>query len=148
MENKIDPLVEWAVWGHLDSKTDLELLLLKGHLLLEIIMRTILERNEVIDCEDYSFHRKIIAFEKIDFLDIDKKLFLISCLKDINKLRNKIAHDFYFKIEDGEFESWSNIILKNLEGKKFTKYTFRTKIVHSFSILSINILQLENKKKK
>ena len=148
MENNIELLVEWAVWGHLDSKVDLELLLLKGHLILEIIIQTVLKRNDITECEDYSFNRKIIAFEKIDFLDIDKKLFLISCLKDINKLRNKIAHDFYFKIEDGEFESWSNIILKNLEGTKFTKYTFRTKIVHSFSILSINILQLENKKKK
>ena len=60
MKNKIDPLVEWAVWGHLDSKTDLELLLLKGHLLLEVILDTTLERNNIKDYNNYSFYRKLI----------------------------------------------------------------------------------------
>ncbi len=32
--NQIDPLFEWAVFGHLDRETNLELILLKGHLLL------------------------------------------------------------------------------------------------------------------
>lgn len=142
MKNKIDPLVEWAVWGHLDSKTDLELLLLKGHLLLEVILDTVLERNSVTDYNNYSFHRKIITLEKLDFEDKVKKYFIISALKNINKLRNKVAHEFHFDISNGDFELWSSNILENLKGTKFTKYTFRTKIAHSFSILSKNILEL------
>jgi hypothetical protein len=65
MENKEDFLVEWAVWGHLNSKNDLELILLKGHLLLEIILEIVLTRSSIINCEDYSFYRKITVYEKI-----------------------------------------------------------------------------------
>jgi len=144
LENKIDPLVEWAVWGHLESQTNLELILLKGHLLLEIILETVLKRNNILDCENYSFHKKIIAIEKIIVKDNLKRDFITSSLKDINRLRNKIAHEFHFEIENGELELWSSNILKNLKGKKYTKYTFRTKIVHSFSIISKNLLDLTN----
>ncbi len=49
--SKIDPLLEWAVFVHLDRKTDLELILLKGHLLLETILETVLERNEMINLD-------------------------------------------------------------------------------------------------
>ncbi len=142
MKNEIDLLVEWAVWGHLDNKTDLELILLKGHLLLEYILDTALERNNVLDYKDYSFYRKILVLEKIDFGDNVKKDFIISSLQTVNKLRNKVAHEFHFDIKNGEFELWSLSILDNFKGTKFTKYTFRTKIVHSFSIISKNILEL------
>lgn len=148
MENKIDIFVEWAVWGHLDSRTDLELILLKGHLLLEIVLESVLKRNNILQCENYSFHRKIIALEKIDLENTIKKSLIISSLNDINMLRNKVAHEFYFDIENGGFELWASNILDNLKGNKFSKYTFRTKIVHAFSILSLNLLDLTNKIEK
>lgn len=141
MKNKIDPLLEWAFWAHLDSKTDLELILLKGHLLLEMILGIVLTRNNIKDCEDYSFHRKIVIFEKKEFEDCKKKDIMVSSLMGINKLRNKLAHDFHFEIKNGEFELWSINILKNLGKTKYTKFTLRTKIVHSFSIISKNILE-------
>jgi len=140
--NDIDPLVEWAVWGNLDKETDLQLILLKGHLLLEYILDTALKRNNILDYKNYSFYRKILTLEKIDFRDNVKKNFIISSLQSINKLRNKVAHEFIFDIKNGEFELWSSNVLENLKGTKFTKYTFRTKIVHSFSIISMNILEL------
>ncbi|MFC1224560.1 hypothetical protein ACFE6N_12170 [Pedobacter sp. BG31] len=143
MENNIDPLVEWAVWGHLDSKNDLELLLLKGHLLIEIILQTVLKRNNITESENYSFHRKIVALERITVVDNEEnKRLIIQYLKSINRIRNKIAHDFHFDINNGEFEKWASDILNNLQGTKYTKYTYRTRLVHSFSILSKNILEL------
>jgi hypothetical protein len=63
-------------------------------------------------------------------------------------LRNKFAHEFNFDIDNGEFELWSSNIQEKLKGKKFTKYTFRTKIVHSFSILAKSILELTDMKKQ
>lgn len=45
MKYDFDPLVEGAVWGKLYSITDLELILLKGHLLLEQIVEIVLVRN-------------------------------------------------------------------------------------------------------
>lgn len=141
--NKIDPLVEWAVFGHLDTKKDLELILLKGHLLLETILETVLKRNDIKNPDNYSFHRKIIALESIDFKEKFKREFIVSSLHEINKLRNKLAHEFHFDISNGDFEIWAIKILDNLKGEKFSKYTFRTKIVHSFSVLTKNVLELQ-----
>lgn len=141
--NEIDPLVEWAVFGHLDRKTDLKLILLKGHLLLETILETVLKRNDVKNLDSYSFHRKIKALESIDFKDKFRHEVIVSSLREINKLRNKLAHEFHFDISNGDFELWAFKILDNLKGEKFSKYTFRTKIVHSFSVLTKNILELQ-----
>lgn len=146
MKNDIDPLVELAVWGHLDSKTDLELILLKGHLLLEIILDTTLKRNNVINCDNLSFHRKILTLEKVSCPNDRNKTFIISSLQELNRLRNKMAHEFHFDINNKEFEVWASSILHNLQGTKYSKYTFRTKIVHSFSILAKNILEMNEPK--
>tara|TARA_R110002072_G_scaffold35506_3_gene105052 strand:+ start:1298 stop:1732 length:435 start_codon:yes stop_codon:yes gene_type:complete len=139
---EIDFLFEWAVWGHLDSKTDLELILLKGHLLLETVLETSLSRCKINKSEDYSFYKKIKAFETIKFKETEKHKFIVRSLNKINRLRNNLAHEFHFDIKNGELELWSGDILENLEGEKFTRFTYRTKIVHAFSIISKNILNL------
>lgn len=142
-QNGINFLVEWAIWVHLDSKTDLELILLKGHLILDNILLTVLKSNDFPESENYSFYRKIIALETLeDNTNLNKNL-IISSLREINNLRNKIAHEFNYKISNSEFEIWATNILNNMKGEKFSKYTFRTRIVHSFSVLSMNILKFK-----
>jgi len=143
-KNEIDPLVELAVFVHLDKKTDLELILLKGHLMLETILESVLRNNGIHEIDNYSFYRKISLLKQIDFDDELKKELIIYSLEEINRLRNKLAHEFDFDIANGEFEMCSNIILKKLKGNKFSKYTFRTKFVHSFSVLSKNLLAMKN----
>jgi len=140
--HEIDFLTEWAVWAHLDSTPDLEKILLKGHLLLEIILDTTLGRNNLKNFTNYSFHKKITIIEKIDFDSSPQRDLIVSSLKEINQLRNRFAHEFNFDIKDGRFELWATNIIMNFEGTKFTKYTFRTKAVHSFSTLSKNLLDL------
>lgn len=143
-EISIDPIVEWAVFCHLDQKTDLELILLKGHLLIEAILETVIKRNCKINLENHSFHRKLLILDKIEFPNTTKKGCIVSSLRTLNKLRNKIAHEFLFDISNGEFESWASNIFENFKGKKFSKYTFRTKIVHAFSVLAKNMLAMKN----
>lgn len=142
-KQSIDPLFEWAVWGHLQSKTDLELILLKGHLILEMTIETYLKRHNIKDVENFSFHKKIIELDKCISHEFPKKKIIIDSLFQINKLRNKLAHEFEFEINDSTFKEWSLNIMSNLNGKKWSKYTFRTKIVHAFSILAINILDVK-----
>lgn len=93
--------IEWAVWAHLDSETNLELILLKGHLLLEVTIGCVLARNNVADYESYSFYRKIIALTKIEFRDTSKQDFIVSSLIEINRLRNRLAQEFHFDMESG-----------------------------------------------
>tara|TARA_R110002049_G_scaffold308784_1_gene514075 strand:- start:343 stop:807 length:465 start_codon:yes stop_codon:yes gene_type:complete len=148
MKENYDFLMEWAVWGHLDSRTDLELILLKGHLLIEQILDGKLNRCGIENRKSLSFYGKILAIEKLDFEQTEKKKIILNALKKLNKLRNNLAHDYKFDLNNGELELWAKGILKNLNGEKYTRFTFRTKIVHAFSTLTINILELTNKEKQ
>jgi len=35
---ELSQLMEWAVWAHLDSQKNIELVLLKGHMMLEVMV--------------------------------------------------------------------------------------------------------------
>ena len=54
MSKELDILAELGVWGSLEKKRDIETILLKGHLLLEMILDMILLRNGVDDCRAFS----------------------------------------------------------------------------------------------
>ena len=142
MKDELIPIIEWAVWGNLDSKNDLELLILKGHLLLEIILDSALDTNEICGYKNYSFYKKIDCLKKLSVNEKQKFDLVISLLLEINSLRNKLAHEYFFKIQKGELESWAKKILDNFDGTKYSKYTFRTKIVHGFSTLAKNIIEI------
>lgn len=141
---ELEDLLEWAVWAHLESKNDPELILLKGHLLLDVVLNRALSKNDIKGTEDFSFYRKITLLKGIETNDRKKLDMVIGLLTDLNRFRNGLAHEFQFDINDGQFDAWSQKILTNFEGMKFRRYTYRTKIVHSFSILTKNILELSN----
>ncbi|MES2862998.1 MAG: hypothetical protein V4666_02680 [Bacteroidota bacterium] len=141
---KLDFLFEWAVWGHLSSKKDLESILLKGHLMLETALERILSRNKISLNENDSFFRKLILLEQNLKTNNSNRDFIIYSLKKVNLIRNKLAHEVNYTELDNNIENWSKDIMENLKGKKFTKFTYRTKIVHSFSILTINLLRINN----
>lgn len=141
--NEIDFLYEWAVWGHLISKKDIEAILLKGHLMLEMILKVILSRNGISNDDDISFYRKLTLLEKNVVIRNDNDVLIINALKGINLMRNKLAHEVLYDDLDTDIENWSKVILNNLKGMKYSKYTYKTKIVHSFSILATNLLKVK-----
>lgn len=144
MNKNLAQLIEWAIWVNLDKLTDLELILLKGHLCLEVIIDDVLSENKINNYKDLSFYKKIKELSSIeikcepkrDNLSVSQKLF------ELNKIRNRLAHEFQFDINDGELEKWSQDILDNFTGQKFSKHTYRTKIVHSFSVIAKAITEI------
>ncbi|WP_172805232.1 hypothetical protein [Aquiflexum balticum] len=142
MKDDSDFLVEWAVWGDLQSKSDLELILLRGHILIDKVLFIALNRKRFQNCDTFSFHSKVKAIETTMFFDKEKHEFIYMPLHELNNLRNKLAHEIDFTFRNGEFEKWSIKILKNLDGTKYTKFTRRTKIINSFSFLAKAILDL------
>lgn len=142
----LNPLMEWAVWGNIDKHSDIELILLKGHLYLELVLDSILLQNKFKQVNNLSFHRKIQELKNIETSNEDRAELLVCKLNELNQLRNKLAHEWRFDIHNGEFELWSLSVLENFNGTKFTKFTYRTKIKHAFSILTINILEHYDKK--
>ncbi len=139
----INMLAEWAVWGHLADKKDLETVLLKGHLLLEPVLNTALSRGGITDCINFSFYRKVSLLKTINSNDRKKQEAISILLEELNLLRNKLAHEALFDVNDNdELKSWSEKVLSQFEGEKFSKYTYRTRIIHSFSTIAKSILEI------
>ncbi len=143
MKGEFDFFIEWGVWANLDSLTDYSLILLNGHIFLEKVLELGLDRLGVTDPEKQSFNSKVIRLKNL-LNDSSQKESIIQSLKELNRLRNKLAHEFKFDIKNGEFEKWSEEVHLNFEGMKYTKFTARTRIVHSFSFLAKRILEAVN----
>lgn len=150
MNINLAQLIEWAIWENLDKLSDLELILLKGHLYLEVVINDALSESKINNYKDWSFYKKTKELSLIESkcdsqgssLSVSQKLF------ELNKIRNKLAHEFQFDINNGELEKWSQEILDNFEGQKFSKHTHRTKIIHSFSIIAKAITKIKNHEQK
>ncbi len=79
-----------------------ELLLLKGHLLIEEFLKRRLEMeygSEVLKALDLSFYKKTILFAGITKLPIESDI--IDWILRINKLRNKLAHTLELDVRIG-----------------------------------------------
>lgn len=141
MKGEFDFFIEWGVWSNLDSLTEYSLILLYGHIFLEKVLELGLDRLGVEDPENQSFNSKVIRLRNL-LKDSSQKESIIQSLTELNRLRNKLAHEFKFDIKNGEFEKWSEEVHCKFNGEKFTKFTSRTRIVHSFSFLAKAILEL------
>ena len=133
------PIFEWAVWATLDSYKNTELILLKGHLLLEIALSQTLERHSSLSekkISDMSFHKKLLVLQKVSS---EKSLELEQALtyaKTLNSLRNKLAHESSFNYEKEEVSSWAEGVLGDFPCTKFQKFTPRTKLTQAIASLS------------
>ncbi|MBB6326976.1 hypothetical protein FHS59_002604 [Algoriphagus iocasae] len=143
MKGEFDFLIGWGVSVHLDRYSDFSLILLNGHMSLEKVMELRLDRFGVKDPEKLSFYSKVIKLKHLLGQSPHSDSIIYS-LTELNRLRNKLAHEFKYDAKNGEFHSWSEQVHLNFEGEKYTKFTPRTKIVHAFSFLAINILEASN----
>ncbi|MHA7129283.1 hypothetical protein [Algoriphagus namhaensis] len=68
MAEKLDPLIELAVWGNLQRYSDYSLILLNGHILLEKSLVIVLDRFGVKNPESQSFYSKVFLEHSYYFL--------------------------------------------------------------------------------
>ena len=121
-------LIELAIWGNLDREKNVELVLLKGHLYLDLILYT------VVNDEELSFYGKTKKY-----ITLGGKKKVAKYLFEINEIRNELAHEYKFSVSESNLTDWANNILDDFETTYFTRRTYRTKIVHAFSTLAKEI---------
>jgi len=139
----LSKVIEWAVGVHLDRIKSIELILLKGHLMLEVAIdstiRT-LDKHNTSKLKDLSFHRKLQLLNSLQpYASPDLKKALVH-LRNLNILRNRLAHEFMF---DGGAEAlgkWSEAVLVDFPGTKVCRHTFKTKIIQAFSALARHLV--------
>lgn len=92
-----------SIWDYCDYELDLELIVLKGHLVSEryierFIKLFLLKGERILDKGRLSYIQKLELLDSIGIIPDD----LIICFRKLNGLRNKLAHelDYEITIED------------------------------------------------
>ncbi|WP_303747724.1 hypothetical protein [Stenotrophomonas pigmentata] len=131
------PLIDWAVWSKLDRYRDIELILLKGHLLLEVMLSEVLRtRLSLTDPQirKLSFRQKINELAML--AEDDHGLMeALDFLAGLNKLRNRLAHEPFPTIEN-DLAAWSGQVLHVFLKNKHQQFTARTRITQAMSALA------------
>ncbi|MPL89720.1 hypothetical protein SDC9_35762 [bioreactor metagenome] len=128
-------LIEHCIFYPLENCKNIELMILKGHLALELLM------SFIVPDKNQSFYRKATFIQNISELE-----FIGESLLELNDIRNKLAHKYSFDVEKSNILKWSEKIITNLEYNKFAKHTKKIKIAHSFSALGAYIYEYSLKK--
>lgn len=143
MNENFSKVLEWAVWANLDRYTDAELLLLKGHLILEVFIDRFLEEEDFGKYRNISFHKKVTLISEV-LSEAAFGLEITDALFSLNKIRNKFAHKWKFSLDLSGIDDWANEVLARFPVIKHTKYTYRTKLVHAFVALSSALMACKN----
>lgn len=123
---------------HLFQLKEIELIVLKGHLILEEGL------NGYLAC----FVNDIEAFLKIGLM-FEKKVALLSCLvpaqmakseiwdelREINRLRIKLAHNLKFSEYERQLKQWATKVLGYNPKTMKRKITYRNSVVKAFALL-------------
>lgn len=104
-----EPDFEKLIQENLQSLEDVELILLKGHLVIEQLLTELLEQNleepERLKSINLMFYKKLEIYLAISGNSIISKN-LEAVLKDLNLLRNKLAHDLKHPQFDQLLNEW------------------------------------------
>ncbi|MBE0506641.1 MAG: hypothetical protein IBX50_07965 [Marinospirillum sp.] len=140
MNENLKKVLEWAVWFNLEKHKNAELLLLKGHLILEVFMDSFLSMAGYGSNKDASFHKKVKLIS--DVMDeTDQGYKIVRSLFFLNKIRNKLAHEWQFSLVESGLNVWVDEALANFPVVKVAKYNYRTKLIHAFAALARALME-------
>jgi len=131
-------LIEWATWQDLDKYQSFELILLKGHLQIEMFLGVCLRsRAKLIESKIFnlSFHGKLLKLGAIDCTD-GKLSMLLEFARELNRMRNRLAHEAFAERIDIDLLNWAHDVLDKIPAQRFQKRTNRTIITHAMSSLA------------
>ncbi len=98
-----------SIWDHCDYDLEPELIVLRGHLVSEqyierFIRLFLLKANSILEKGRLSYSQKLSLLDSFGILDED----LIACHRQLNKLRNKMAHELEYTVTIEDIDSIGN----------------------------------------
>jgi hypothetical protein len=100
-----------ALDEHIRSQSDPELLLLKGHLILELCLNEFLLAH--IPDPDNLDKLNLTFARKLDLINaLGHKLYTLNSagseqIRELNRIRNKLAHTLDFSLYEADFKKWA-----------------------------------------
>ena len=127
-----------ALERHLRAKDDIEMILLKGHLVLEQVLNQMLlghiGREEDLVGLNLMFSKKIDLLVALSGGLYDKDD--IYQLREINRIRNKLAHNLEFNDYNEDLKRWACHVNGHTPKSINRKVTYRNAVLRAFYFLS------------
>ena len=130
-------VVEWMTDSNLRNHKDVEMVLLKRHLILEIFIDQGLDdyfkSDKSLGSLNIPFKKKLELLYALspDHYFSNKEIF--KQINTINKLRNKLAHNFKFDHNHLELKKWAEDVLQIFPEAIYGRKTFRISVIAAFS---------------
>lgn len=117
----------------------MEMILLKGHLITEQLLNEVL--GSYFPNPDKFDGLNLMYAKKLDLLialSDDKKLMIkyLAHLKELNRIRNKVAHELFFDKYDKDLKRWACSVLGNTPKTINTKRTYKNTVIKALSFMS------------
>ncbi|MGP0173967.1 hypothetical protein ACSVIJ_19105 [Pseudomonas sp. NCHU5208] len=130
------PVIEHAVTVTLKDYDDMEIILLKGHLILEQMLNQILMAHG-LDIKRIE-NMRLMYGKTLELVSALNGQYLKSeyqHLKKINQIRNSIAHKLFPENYDVDLKEWSCSVLGQTPKTINTKRTYKKHVIKAFSFL-------------
>ncbi|KEZ79115.1 hypothetical protein [Salinisphaera hydrothermalis] len=105
-------VLEYSVKVTLKEYSDMEMILLKGHLVLEQILYQFISAHQLdskrVDAMNLMFSKTLELAMAIDANSIKEKY---PHLKEIKRIRNKISHELFFDDYHQDLKKWASTVL-------------------------------------
>ena len=138
-------ILKHSVTVTLKEYSDMEMILLKGHLVLEQVLNELISAHQLdtkrIDAMNLMFGKTLELVMDIDSRVINDDY---SHLKEINRIRNKVAHELFFKDYHNDLKNWASSVLGYKPKTIDSKRTYKNHVIKAFSWLSGKLLGISN----
>ena len=126
--------------SHLHKDDEIELLLLKGHLILEQALNAQLSLHikdqKKLASLNLMFSKKLDLLVALEDRDPVGVVSSVRHLKEINRIRNKLAHQLEFKEHHGDLKNWACSVLGYTPKTINRKRTYKNMLRKAFYFLT------------
>lgn len=130
-------LLEHAISVKLKEYDDIEIILLKGHLILEQMLHQLLVAYKLdatqLDKMGLMFKTTLELVVAIQ-PTICKELY--DQLKEVNRIRNKAAHELFFDHYHADLKKWASSVLGFCPKTIDSRRTYKNHVIRAFSYLA------------
>lgn len=130
------PILEHAVTVMLKSYDDMEMILLKGHLVLEQMLNQLLVAHGLdekrLSGMNLMFGKTLDLVLALDGRALEE---LYPHLRKVNRIRNKVAHELFFEKYHNDLKEWASDVLGYKPKTIDSKRTYKNHVIKAFTFV-------------
>jgi len=124
---------------NLKNYDDVELILLKGHLIIEQALNEFLslyiEDKNKLDALNLMFAKKLDLLIALEGREYSHGIVSVKHLKELNRIRNKLAHQLEFHGYHAELKKWACSVVGYTPKTINSKKTYRNTLLKAFYLI-------------